>query len=608
MGHHIGGRYRNEEELTPAEKSFLRGRELVEDHPLFGAVWLSIDSRKSPLVTKSGFCVVDERLHITARYTSPLTPPQWAYSLAHCLLHLAFGHFDLENMPQGELNRALWNKACDIFITRFLNDIRFGEPVCPEPALQYKIKLDDEKKIYAYLQSIGDDGSENPYSTNGGAMDMILKRPVVYGAGEYNHYAREFSDALKHSVNLSVGIAGGHDWDKDSETPVKKASEWFLTHYPLLGGLAASFRVVEDWKLCQKHEIHIAAVDPVRGEIYCNPTVAFTTEEWRFVLAHEYLHAGLMHHNRRSGRDPFLWNVACDYCVNSWLVEMCIGQIPSEGLLYDRELNGLAAETIYDILLKKMRKYHRLATFRGFGAGDILGDPLPKFGGLRDAVSLDEFFGNALREGLDFHTSNGRGSLPAGLVEEIRALAVPPIPWEVELAEWFDVQFPPMEKHRSYTRPSRRQGATPDIPRPRYSFREEDGKSRTFGVVVDTSGSIRVKMLGLALGAIASYAAAKDVGRVRVVFCDAKAYDAGYMTPEDLAGRVQVTGRGGTVLQPAIDLLEEEKDFPPKAPVLIITDGMIEDRLNIRFEHAFLLPKGGKLPFAAKGKVFYLPA
>ena len=88
---------------------------------------------------------------------------------------------------------------------------------------------------------------------------------------------------------------------------------------------------------------------------------------------------------------------------------------------------------------------------------------------------------------------------------------------------------------------------------------EEELKSRTFGVVVDTSGSVSARLLGLSLGAIASYAAARDVGRVRVVFCDAEAYDAGYLTPEDLAGRVKVTGRGGTVLQPTVDLLNRPK-------------------------------------------------
>lgn len=122
---------------------------------------------------------------------------------------------------------------------------------------------------------------------------------------------------------------------------------------------------------------------------------------------------------------------------------------------------------------------------------------------------------------------------------------------------------------------------------------------------MDTSGSMSTKLLGMALGAIASYAVAKEVPFARVIFCDAAAYDAGYLAPEDIAGRVEVKGRGGTVLQPGIDLLESAKDFPKDGPLLIITDGFIEEKLNIHREHAYLIPKGRRLPFKVKGKVFY---
>lgn len=101
-----------------------------------------------------------------------------------------------------------------------------------------------------------------------------------------------------------------------------------------------------------------------------------------------------------------------------------------------------------------------------------------------------------------------------------------------------------------------------------------------FGVVVDTSGSMSAKQIGMALGSIASYAAAKDVPFVRIIFCDAKATDAGYLAPEDIAGRVKVTGRGGTILQPGVDCLEQANDFPKDGPILIITDGEIENDLE----------------------------
>ena len=146
-------------------------------------------------------------------------------------------------------------------------------------------------------------------------------------------------------------------------------------------------------------------------------------------------------------------------------------------------------------------------TFRGYGKGDIIGVGERKNG----SVSLDDFCKNALMQGLEYQISSGRGFIPAGLIEEIRALAMPPIPWDVKLAKWFDDFFAPIEKHRTYARPSRRQASTPDIPRPRYFIDDTQTEGRTFGVVIDTSGSMSAKDIGIALGAIASYADAKDV-------------------------------------------------------------------------------------------------
>ncbi|WP_246064504.1 hypothetical protein [Nonomuraea longispora] len=177
--------------------------------------------------------------------------------------------------------------------------------------------------------------------------------------------------------------------------------------------------------------------------------------------------------------------------------------------------------------------------------------------------------------------------------------------WEISRTRWFDEHFQPEEKRRSYARASRRQASSPGIPRPGWVRPEDVVRRRTFGVVLDTSGSMDVRLLGKALGAIASYAAARDVPQARVVFCDAAAYDAGYLPVEEIAGRVRVRGRGGTVLQPGVRLLERAGDFPPDGPVLVITDGQC-DVLRIRREHAFLLPQGASLPFRARRPVFYL--
>ena len=111
------------------------------------------------------------------------------------------------------------------------------------------------------------------------------------------------------------------------------------------------------------------------------------------------------------------------------------------------------------------------------------------------------------------------------------------------------------------------------------------------------------QLLGKALGAIASFSVAKEVFAARVVFCDAAAYEQGYMPPEDIAPRVAVRGRGGTVLQPGIALLQTARDFPPHGPILVITDGEC-DKLSIKRDHAYVMPRGARLPFSTRAEVF----
>jgi predicted metal-dependent peptidase len=393
-------------------------------------------------------------------------------------------------------------------------------------------------------------------------------------------------------------VASGRDTPQ--QTPAHHARSWFVSSFPLLGALAASFQIVYDVVACRSLDIRIAAIDPSAQVIYLNPAANLSTEELRFVVAHELLHAGLRHDLRRQGRDAFLWNVACDYVINGWLQEMGVGHMPSV-VLYDPELQGLSAEAIYERIVNDLRRARKLATLRGQGVGDILEAPPAWWSG--DGCDLDAFYRRCLATGLDLHQSSGRGYLPAGLIQEIEALAHPPVPWDVELAQWFDRYFSPLERYRSFAHPSRRQSSTPDLPRPRYVLREDALDGRTFGVVLDTSGSMGMELLAKALGAIASYAMAREVPAARVIFCDAHPYDQGYLPVEAIASRVKVRGRGGTVLQPGIDLLERACDFPAQGPILVITDAEC-DVLHIRHEHAFLLPQAGRLPFTPRGPVF----
>ena len=608
---------KKETKVSKNEQQLLDGIMLVNGHPIFGQLDIRTEIVPKSRLGKNIPAKVSSSGTVYLNKDCDRQPKEWAYIIAHCMLHLSFGHFDADRMPgywqqitekqQKWINQYdpdLWNIACDIFIARFLADVKFGKSDIDTAQLAVYGSALNELKIYEFLLYHDSAVKFDTFGTAGEFPDMIgTDSPLTYRYGK-NRYITEFAYALADSVRSVIDNAAdkptGHSKHK---SVMQKAAEWFINHYPLLGGLATGFKIMETTGRSDLNDIEIAAIDVTAGEIYVNPAAGLSLEEWKFVLAHEYLHAGLQHHARRNGRDPYLWNIACDFVINGWLHEMQIGIMPQNGLMYDETLKNQSAEEIYDTLTDNIRKNAKLGTFRGYGKGDIIDKGWTPDN--NKPTTLDDFCKSALRNGLEYHISAGRGLIPVGLIEEIKALSMPPVPWDVELAKWFDTWFTPVEKYRTYARPSRRQSSTPDIPRPSWVRPELPEYSRTYAVIIDTSGSMSPEMIGKALGAAASYSVAKDVPLVRVVFCDAQAYDIGYIAPEDIAGRVMIKGRGGTVLQPAVDLLENAKDFPKDGPILIITDAGIENNLKVHHEHAFLIPEGARLPFRPRGKVFY---
>nr|WP_157597569.1 hypothetical protein [Streptacidiphilus rugosus] len=529
-------------------------------------------------------------------------PEEWAWALAHALLHLGFGHVPALRGARTQPDRFELAARCTV-VNRFLATFGVGRAPDGIPAVHPGA---DEEQLTSRWRRDGIPAEYAACGVAGTEPDQVLE-PWTGWQGPQD-WTLAFAHALTSTVSAAMDLAAGRRQELTGarlpQRPWERALSWFVSSYPLLGGLAAGLTLVADAELARAHGISVAAVNAEAGEIYVNPLRRYGDEEWRFILAHEMLHAALRHGERAGGRDPYLFNVAADYVVNGWLLEMGVGEMP-EGLLHDPELRGLSAEEVYDRIVRDQRRLRRLATLRGKGLGDILGEPLPRDGRGGTFVDLDEFYRRGLQQGFELHQRD-RGLLPAGLVEEIRALAQPPLPWDARLARWFDEFVPRPEAVRSYARPARRQSATPDIPRAGRYFPPEEVARCTFGVLLDTSGSMSRTLLGKALGAIASYAASRDVPAARVVFCDAAPHDAGYLPVADIAGRVRVHGRGGTVLQPGVDLLTRAPDFPPTAPLLIITDGDC-DVLRIRArDHAYLLPRGASLPFTPRGPLFHL--
>lgn len=583
-----------------AAEAFAEGMRLVRANRALAAIGFSTCRQEDcPDSPRDGLVRVDSNGVLHIHPTRRAEPVEWAWAVAHAIIHLGFGHVPAAPKMRDQPDRHDLAARCAV-VNRFLLGFPIG--LTPED-LPPSYPDGDEEQLAARWRREGIPAPYERCGTAGGEPDQLLVPWDTWKGGQAPDWQLNFAHALTRTVATAMDVAGGRRGSmRGGPTrlqPWERALSWFISSYPLLGGIAAGITLVADAELARAYDISVAAVNAEAGEIYVNPLRRFEDEEWRFVLAHEMLHAALRHGDRCGTRDPYLFNIAADYVINGWLCEMQVGTMP-EGLLYDAELKDLSAEEVYDRIARDLRRMRRLSTLRGKGVGDILGGPL---GSPRDYVDLDEFYRRGLSQGFDLHEQQQRGYLPGGLVEEIRALNHPPLPWDARLARWFDEFVPRPEPVRTYARPSRRQASTPDIPRAGRYFPPEEIARCTFGVVLDTSGSMERTLLGKALGAIASYAEARDVPAARVVFCDAAPHDAGYLPVTEIAGRVRVHGRGGTVLQPGIDLLQRADDFPPGAPVLVITDGWC-DVLRVRREHAYLIPQGARLPFTARGPVF----
>ena len=233
---YVRSRYYREEEKPAGYRRVEAGFGLLEKNTLFHQLDGYITAKPSHLNAKGSLACVMKDGNIYVNMRANLSPEQWCYVMEHNLLHLAFGHFDKASIPSDcEFVPALWNKACDIYITRFLYDIRLGEPICAHPAEAYPIKLNSEQKIYEYLLKHQDNGAQICGTNSEKLKDMIgVERPIVYKKGERNAYAEKFSYAVTHSIKSALCDAGGYDLKTKKNTVISRAAEWFLSHYPLL--------------------------------------------------------------------------------------------------------------------------------------------------------------------------------------------------------------------------------------------------------------------------------------------------------------------------------------------------------------------------------------
>ena len=178
---------------------------------------------------------------------------QWMYVLAHCLLHLGFGHCREREQPWA------WNLACDVVVDRFLRPLKFAPPSRRLPGAG-RTPGAGEEALYATFRERG----VGPYPM----ADLRLDGSSGWSRIDWaNVFAQGLASAVEHAVEVARRQRSPLDPAVTRLTVAQQARRWFINSYPLLGALAAAFTIVEDPRRCQQIGISVAAVDIAAGEI-----------------------------------------------------------------------------------------------------------------------------------------------------------------------------------------------------------------------------------------------------------------------------------------------------------------------------------------------------
>ena len=121
-----------------------------------------------------------------------------------------------------------------------------------------------------------------------------------------------------------------------------------LLRHPFFGNMATRMKLVDasDW-------LSTAATD-FRNFYYNREFFEkLNPRQVEFVVAHEILHCVYDHMSRRESRDPQIFNIACDYCVNGLLKRERIGEDPPVKFFHDSKYYGWSAEQVYDEIYGK---------------------------------------------------------------------------------------------------------------------------------------------------------------------------------------------------------------------------------------------------------------
>ncbi|GHO88475.1 vWA domain-containing protein [Dictyobacter formicarum] len=274
-----------------------------------------------------------------------------------------------------------------------------------------------------------------------------------------------------------------------------------------------------------------------------------TADEQLGVMAHEVLHAALLHVPRRGTREPLRWNIAADIVVNGIIMAQ-EGFVLPKGVIRMQRLEHLSVEEIYHLI----KQYPALQLKHA----DLLeSDDSALLPG--EYAVLEQYWRDALQQAQAIMEMSGHGTLPAGLRRELAHLRPAQLDWRAYL--WrFLVQTP--VDFQNYDRRFIGRGLYLDA---------LAGESVKIYIAVDTSGSLGTAEITQFLSEIQSILGAYPHLEAVLYYADAACCGPYPLLPG--AAIPDPKGGGGTDFRPFFQLVAADDPSPHAAVCIYFTDG-----------------------------------
>ena len=335
-----------------------------------------------------------------------------------------------------------------------------------------------------------------------------------------------------------------------------------LLRHPFFGNMATRLKIEEgsEW-------MGTAATDG--RTIYFNRKFfePLSVKQVEFVIAHEILHNVFDHMSRRESRNPKIFNIAADYCVNGQLVRDRIGEHKIEGItiFHDAKYYGMGAEEVYDKIFDEMDEQELDAL------GQLLDDHIDwgeEGKGNRPQYSKEELrqIRDEIREAtMQAAQAAGAGNTPANVQRMIKELTEPKMNWREIIRQQIQSTI---KNDFSFMRPNRK-GWHMSAILPGQQFQE----TIDIAVGIDMSGSIGDEQAKDFLTEIKGIMQEYQDFKIKVWCFDTKVYNEqdydGYCMDE--FDNYEVMGGGGTEFDANWEYMKAN-DIQPKK-FIMFTDG-----------------------------------